>query len=125
MLALSGVPSVTVHNHALPYQPLEGGVLDLVYHEWIDGAYPSGEILPGEDAATNEYLYGIGPGCTAEDGIGGFHGQAIPPVRVKEVCQALDNDEGTRCCIESICDLQYDRAIQCLTGMLVNAISRG
>jgi hypothetical protein len=47
--------------------------MDLVYREWKDGPYPMGDLLPddlanGETAATKEFEFGIGPGCTGEDG---------------------------------------------------------
>jgi hypothetical protein len=44
-------------------------------------------------------------------------------VRVREVCESLnyENDDGEeqiRCCIESICDEDFSKAIDCLTGIL-------
>jgi hypothetical protein len=37
-------------------------------------------------------------------------------VRVNEVCQALDGDEfpDVRCCIESVCDLEFSQLARCL-----------
>ncbi len=132
MLGILGVPKVTEHNPNPPFEPTMGGVMDLVYRDWIDGQYPGGDILPDEwmagvTAADKEFDFGIGPGCTGEDGNGGFTGQAIPPVRVKEVCEALniDNGDGTtdiRCCIESICDTDFSAAIDCLTGIIGESI---
>jgi hypothetical protein len=120
MLGILGVPEVTEHNPNPPFQPIAGGVDDLVYRQWIDGAYPGGDILPGDsdDAATKEFQFGIGPGCTGEDGMGGFTGQAIPPVRVREVCEALNGDNKVRCCIESVCDTDFSGAISCLAGII-------
>jgi hypothetical protein len=119
MLGILGVPPVTAHNPSPPYQPTEGGVMDLVYRQWIEGAYPAGDILPGDDnALVKEFQFGIGPGCTGEDGMGGFTGQAIPPVRVKEVCEALNEGEKIRCCIESVCDTDFSGAISCLAGII-------
>jgi hypothetical protein len=132
MLGILGVPLVTEHNPEAPFQPTAGGVYDLVYRDWRDGEYPDGDILPDEWAAgvtaeKKQFHYGIGPGCTGEDELGGFTGQAIPPVRVKEVCQALDIDDdpetpedetSIRCCIESICDTDFSAAIGCLTGII-------
>jgi hypothetical protein len=59
--------------------------------------------------------------------MGGFTGQAIPPVRVKEVCEALNVDVGTpnekiRCCIESVCDTDFSDAIGCLTGIIQTVV---
>src|SRR5690606_26396336 len=73
MLGILGVPEVTAHNPNPPYQPTAGGVMDLVYRDWIAGAYPAGDILPGDtdSAADKQYQFGIGPGCTGEDGMGG------------------------------------------------------
>ncbi|RMG97975.1 MAG: hypothetical protein D6705_07175 [Deltaproteobacteria bacterium] len=132
MLGILGVPKVTAHNPDPPFEPIAGGVMDLVYRDWKDGQYPMGDILPDEwangvTAADKEFDFGIGPGCTGEDGMGGFTGQAIPPVRVKEVCEALniDNGDGTtdvRCCIESICDTDFSAAIDCLTGIIGESI---
>lgn len=132
MLGILGVPLVTDHNPNAPYQPTAGGVYDLVYRTWKDGIYPAGDILPedaqaGKNAATKEFDFGIGPGCTGEDGQGGFTGQAVPPVRVKEVCEALNiekqnGDVDIRCCIESICDTDFSAAIRCLTGIISETI---
>jgi hypothetical protein len=119
MLGILGVPPVTAHNPNPPYQPTAGGVMDLVYRDWVDGAYPGGDILPGDDnAATKQFQFGVGPGCTGENGMGGFTGQAIPPVRVKEVCEALNEGDKIRCCIESVCDTDFSGAIGCLAGII-------
>jgi hypothetical protein len=124
MLGILGVPEVTEHAMDPPFQPTAGGVSALVYRDWRDPEYSNGgDILPddvadGKDAAYKQYEFGIGPGCTGEDGMGGFTGQAIPPVRVKEVCQSLDTQESIRCCIESICDTDFSDAIRCLSGLI-------
>ena len=124
MLGILGVPEVTAHNPNPPFQPTAGGVDALVYRQWIDGAYPAGDILPGDndDAAQKEFEFGIGPGCIGEDGMGGFTGQAIPPVRVKEVCEGLNEGDKIRCCIESICDTDFSDAIGCLTGIIQTVV---
>lgn len=132
MLGILGVPLVTAHSEEPPFQPTAGGVFDLVYRDWIDGAFPAGDILPGDaaegvDAEKQEWAFGIGPGCTGEDGMGGFTGQAVPPVRIKEVCEALDYEDANgdlniRCCIESICDTDFSAAINCLTGIISESI---
>jgi hypothetical protein len=121
---------ITDQNNALPpYNPISGGVEDLIYRQWKDGAYPVGDILPGDDsdAATKEFEFGIGPGCTGENGMGGFTGQAVPNVRVQEVCEALNVDIGgpnekIRCCIESVCDTDFSDAIGCLTGIIQTVV---
>ena len=127
MLGILGVPIVTAHNDMPPYQPTAGGVMDLVYRQWKDGAYPVGDILPTEDddvtAATKEFEFGIGPGCTGENGMGGFTGQATPNVRVQEVCEALNEEEAVRCCIESVCDTDFSDAIGCLTGIIQTVVT--
>ncbi|HWB75815.1 MAG TPA: vWA domain-containing protein [Nannocystaceae bacterium] len=132
MLGILGVPEVTAHAEEPPYQPTAGGVMDLEIRDWRDPEYPTGDILPddwaeGRDAAHQTWVYGIGPGCTGEDGNGGFTGQAIPNVRVQEVCQALDvaddpdtpmSEAAVRCCIESICDTDFSDALRCLAGLI-------
>jgi hypothetical protein len=128
MLGILGVPEVTEHNIYPPYQPVAGGVEDLVYRQWRDGAYGmGGDLLPDdieneETAASKEFEFGIGPGCTGEDGMGGFTGQAIPNVRVQEVCEALNGEETIRCCIESVCDSDFSDALNCLTGIIQEVV---
>jgi hypothetical protein len=106
--------------------PTQGGVDALVYRDWKDGPYPQGDLLPEaiadeETAASKQFEFGIGPGCTGTDGMGGFTGQAIPPVRIKEVCQGLDEDDLVRCSIASICGANYSGAFQSLAGMIQEA----
>ena len=82
--------------------------------------------LPGSpisEAATKEFEFGIGPGCTGENGMGGYTGQATPNVRVQEVCEALNEEEQIRCCIESICDTDFSDAIGCLAGVIQTVIT--
>lgn len=124
MLGILGVPPVTDRNPDPPFEPLAGGVLDLVYRDWRDPDFANGgDILPDDwdamrDAEYKQWQYGVGPGCTGQDDAGEFTGQAIPPVRVKEVCQALDTDDEIRCCIESICDTDFSPALRCLAGLI-------
>ncbi len=128
MLGLVGVPSVTAHLESSPFTPVDGGVLDLEYRDWINGEYPVGDILPhewadGVRAADKQFDFGIGPGCTGGDAESGFTGQAIPPVRVRELCESLDvgkDPADLRCCLESVCDADYRAATQCLLGLLDN-----
>lgn len=136
MLGILGVPEVTEHNPDPPFEPIAGGVLDLEYRNWRDGRYDGtpggGDILgpefdSGTTAAHKQADFGIGPGCTGGTEATGFTGQAIPPVRIKEVCEDLNivNDDGSidvRCCIESICDDDFSDAINCLAGIIGEAI---
>ncbi len=126
MVGISGVPLVTDHATLPPYTPVQGGVLDLEFHDWVDGEYPAGDLLPedvgnGVTVEMQEYLFGIGPGCTAVEGPGGVGIQGLPPVRVRQVCEALnvsDALEDQRCCLESICDEDYRPALECLVGLI-------
>lgn len=100
---VGAVPEVTMHNPDPPYEPVAGGVLDLVYRRWQDGAHPEGSVLPADDAAgvtaaQQEFRFGIGPGCTTETR------QGTPPARLSEFCDAFGDPEAPRCWIESICD---------------------
>ncbi len=125
MLVLGGVPPVTAHDPAPPGTPTDGGVLDLVYRDWI-----ASDILPGDPktAAKKQYEFGVGPGCSNP-----ATGQGIPPGRVQELCQALDrsddpntplvDEEEVRCCIESVCDDDFAGAFDCLAGMLSQRLS--
>jgi hypothetical protein len=133
MLGILGVPPVTERNPEPPFQPIAGGALDIVYRDWIDGVVPDGDILPdqaanGIDADWMRFDLGIGPGCIGHDeATDTFTGQAVPPVRIKEVCESLNREraDGTvdiRCCIESICDQDFSPAIDCLTGILSQSI---
>jgi hypothetical protein len=113
MIALTGVPPVTEVNPSAPYEPVAGGVEDLVLREWRDGAYPDGDLTPedvkdGVDVEDKTFEYTAGPGCTEPVPDTSRFVQAIPNPRVNEVCQSLDIDtdfgSGVRCCIESVCD---------------------
>jgi len=128
MLGILGVPPVTAHNESSPFEPTAGGVFDLVYRDWLDTDILPDEVDAGVTAAEKQYLFGVGPGCTGGDAATGFTGQAIPPVRIKEVCESLNekddagNVTSVRCCIESICDDDYSAAIGCLTGIIQGVI---
>ncbi|MCH9683883.1 MAG: VWA domain-containing protein [Deltaproteobacteria bacterium] len=139
MLGVLGVPEVTEHAPGVPHQPTAGGLEALVYRNWRDPDVPAGgDILPGEwsdgvRAANKQFEFGIGPGCTGYDADAGtYTGQAIPPVRIREVCESLDtpDDPATtqidetriRCCVESICDDDFSPAIECLTGLIEQAV---
>lgn len=117
MLGILGVPEVTKHNDKAPFEPIEGGVKALKYRKW------RASDIEGEDAEAavkeKQFEFGIGPGCTGKG-----TGQGIPPVRIKEVCESLNQKdkkgkiEKVRCCIESICDDDFSAAINCLSGMI-------
>lgn len=136
MLSMVGVPPVVSHSADLPYEPTEGGLIGLLYRNWIDGPYPNGDIIPdewteGQTAAHKIFLTGdLGPGCNEANAMGEFTGQALPPVRIRDVCQNLDSideDSGdaiVRCCIESVCGDDFEPAMRCLSGMLSSALSR-
>jgi len=121
MLALTGIPSVTMHAGRPPYEPVAGGVDQLVFREWVDGPFPAGDIIPDEWAAgvragDKTFELGIGPGCTGFDAAGYVQGQ--PPSRIREVCESLDGQGGTHCCMESICDGNYGGAMTCMRGLV-------
>ena len=120
MLGILGVPPVTAHNPNKPHEPIEGGVHDLVYRKWRDADILEEDMLAGIDADYQQWAFGIGPGCTGVDDQGNVTGQAIPPVRVKEVCESLDYDGHVRCCIESVCDDDFSPALTCLTDVIQN-----
>jgi hypothetical protein len=137
MLGVLGVPPVTEHASDPPHAPIEGGVLALEYRDWRDGEYDGmaegGDILPeewndGVTAADKQWEFGIGPGCTGVDADGAFTGQAAPPVRIREVCESLNEvDElgnlHVRCCMESICDDDFSAAIDCLAGIIQESLN--
>jgi hypothetical protein len=139
MLGVLGVPEVEAHADVPPHQPIEGGLEALVYRDWRDPDVPAGgDILPDEwadgvRAEHKQFEFGIGPGCTGYDPAGGtYTGQAIPPVRIRDVCEGLNtpDDPATgsdetriRCCVESICDDDFSPAIGCLTGLIQQAVT--
>lgn len=130
MLALTGVPTVTAHEREAPFFPVEGGLDALVYRDVIDAPYPEGDLLPadtelGVTAADKQFDWGIGPGCTALDQAESLISQGRPDPRTVEVCQGLDrpdDDDGQRCCVESVCDDRHDGVITCLNGLLVQSL---
>ena len=126
MLSIVGVPRVVQHSLEPPFEPTVGGVADLVIHDWRDAPIPIGEIIPDEwamgvTAADKTFALGIGPGCTGMEPPEPFS-QAQPPPRIREVCQALDGQGGTHCCMESACDFDMAPAMTCLRGMIEIAI---
>lgn len=136
MLGILGVPPVERDEMG---EVVGGGVDAVEYRDWRDGEYDGtpggGDVLPdewaaGRTAADKRFEFGnIGPGCTGTDGLGGFTGQAIPPVRIRDVCESLNYEVGgelqQRCCIESICDSDFSPAVDCLTEAISGAIVPG
>jgi hypothetical protein len=138
MLGVLGVPLVDDHADVPPHQPTAGGIEDLVYRRWRDPDVPAGgDILPDEwlagvNAEDKTFEFGVGPGCTGFDPeLSTYTGQAIPPVRIREVCESLDRSDDPdtradetriRCCIESICDDDFSPAIRCLAGLIQDVI---
>jgi len=118
MLGILGVPPVTAHNPKSPHEPIEGGVHDLVYRKWRESDILPEDAAKGIDADYQQWSFGMGPGCTGVDGQGNVTGQAIPPVRMKELCESLNYDNKIRCCIESVCDEDFSAALGCLTDVL-------
>jgi len=138
MLGILGVPEVTAHAETPPYEPTEGGIADVQYRPWRDPEYPAGDILPDEwadntRAVDKQFEFGVGPGCTGYDAASGtFTGQAVPPVRIRSVCESLDvpddptvpgDQSEVRCCFESICDDDFSAAVRCLTGLIQNVVT--
>ncbi len=140
MLGVLGVPPVTEHAAVPPHQPTAGGLDALIYRNWQDpDVLGGGDILPDEwndgvRADNKQFEFGIGPGCTGyEPATDTYTGQAIPPVRIRQLCESLDvpDDPATRdvdetrvrCCVESICGDDFSPAIQCLTGLIQQAVT--
>lgn len=76
---------------------------------------------------SKHFEFGIGPGCTRRGADGKPAGQALPPVRIKEVCESLNRNVGEkgekiRCCIESICDEDFSPAMRCSSGLVESVI---
>jgi hypothetical protein len=142
MLGIVGVPEVTEYSDTVPYHPIAGGVHDLVYRQWIEDIWPDGDILPEKwdlGVRRDHLVFDNGQqawGCVNPDGFTGAHdpgqtgpsmGEALPPVRIKEVCESLDyvdanGQEQIRCCLESICSPDFSAAINCLTGVIQTTI---
>lgn len=129
MVAITGVPTVTARNVDAPYEPVAGGLADLVVHDAREGTYPDGDVLPGEyeTAADLQAEYGVGAGGLFADPAFLHQARGIPNPRVNEVCAALDidGDEGARvrCCIESVCDPVA--ALDCVFGWAEQAVAGG
>lgn len=121
--AIAGVPEVVEYSDRPPFAPTAGGVLDLVMRNWRDGTPPAGDILPiedadGIDAADKQFLLGIGPACTGQNRSGDYTRQAVPNLRLFDVCAALDERDTQHCFIDSICTATYDNALNTLRGTM-------
>ncbi len=136
MLGVLGVPPVVAHDPEPPFQPTAGGVTELIYRaDWVDFPYPNGEIPQddwdaGQRAEHKVFRLGaLAPGCMQTDDSGSAFGHAMPPVRIREVCESLDgvDDQGEpiiRCCMESICDSDLSGSIRCLGGLISSTLDR-
>jgi hypothetical protein len=123
MLALTGVPPVTVYSPEPPFEPQKGGIFALEHHDWSDD-----DLLMGDTktAAERQFELGIGPGCVGEPAT-----QALPPGRIASVCRSLDvaddpetpENEGVvgRCRIESLCEDSY---VTALSGLVYGLMPR-
>lgn len=123
MVAFTGVPRVEGRSEAPPFQAITGGIHDLVFHTWE----PSDLVPPDVDAGLTiedkRFAFGMGPGCTDYDERTGRLVQAVPNIRVTEVCQSLDitgglGNFGIRCCVESVCDPEM--SFDCVDGWLTS-----
>jgi hypothetical protein len=122
MLGILGVPPVTEHNVDIPFEPVLGGLFDLVIRDWQDEDILPSDAAQGVTAADKQFVFGVGPGCSRPQSTA--VAQAIPPVRIPAVCEALnEEDSAARCCIESICDDDYSAGMGCLTGMLTSQLN--
>jgi hypothetical protein len=123
--AINGVPAVTDYDDTPPYAPIAGGELDLLVRQWRDGPYPSGDILPddvdaGVTAQDKTFELGIGPSCTGQTMSGEFTGQAVPNLRLLEVCHALDDDARGQphCFVDSVCSESYAPILNTVWGRM-------
>ncbi len=126
MLGLLGVPTVTAHNPDPPFQPIEGGRDSLVIRDWTEDDVLPEDAAAGVTAADLQFNYGIGPGCSRPESTG--VAQATPPLRTLDLCSHLDGQVGedgehlVKCCVESICDDEYESGMTCLANMLVDPV---
>lgn len=121
LFAIAGVPEVTEYSDRPPFAPTSGGIDDLVVRDWVDGVAPGGDILPGEQGVSVEekhWLFGVGPACTGQNSQGDYTRQAVPNLRLFDVCTALDEADTQHCFIDSICDATYDNAMHTLYGTI-------
>ena len=103
MLALTGVPEVTQYSATSPFEPIAGGLAELVYHDWRDADLFADEPLHALMPEDLQFQYGIGPACLAAGDDGTRLARALPSPRLFEVCEALDEPGRIGCCIDSAC----------------------
>lgn len=130
MLGAVGVPPVEAHSVGVPFHPVEGGIHALQVREWSTDDLTPPDVAAGVSAADKHFELGIGPGCTGVTRRGDVIGQAVPPIRIAEVCTSLDveredSDYGIRCCLESVCDDDFANALGCLYVLLPPPIIYG
>jgi hypothetical protein len=121
MVAFTGVPPIEQRSADPPFQPTDGGLPDLIYHTWEISDLVPPDVDAGMTVDDKRFAFGMGPGCTDYDDGTGRLVQAVPNVRITDVCQALDlggdlGNAGVRCCIESVCD--PGMAFDCVDGWL-------
>lgn len=114
VIGLLGIPSVTGHSPDAPFEPVSGGVEDLVYREWKGNDIQGG----GWTVEDLEWAFGMGPGCGEMTAVDAETTFGTPPARMLEVCDATD----LPCCLESVCDADYSGAAQCLKGVALHGL---
>ncbi|MBC8072081.1 MAG: hypothetical protein IAG13_27420 [Deltaproteobacteria bacterium] len=115
MLALTGVPEVDGRAVDSPWQPISGGLSELVYRDWLPSDIGPSDTEYGKNAPELQFDFGIGPACDGNlEGLVGT--RALPSPRLIEVCMLLDDGDRLGCCVESIC-YAPDDALRCLLGV--------
>jgi hypothetical protein len=117
MIAITGVPLVDERSPVPPYEPVAGGLDDLLLRGWWAADLLPPDLADGLDVGDKRLEFKAGPGCTDYAEQPPRIVQAIPNPRVNEVCSALDvtgGEAAVRCCVESICDPQI--RLDCIDG---------
>jgi hypothetical protein len=114
MLALTGVPLVSEYDITPPYQPIDGGLGDLVYRGWHESDLSAAEMADGDMPEDLYFAFTIGPACGFAEGA---LTRALPSPRLFDTCASLDGDAHVGCCIDSICG-EFDGAFHCLAGVI-------
>ncbi|MBC8072080.1 MAG: hypothetical protein IAG13_27415, partial [Deltaproteobacteria bacterium] len=115
MLALTGVPRVSLWSNEAPWTPVAGGLDGLIYRNWLLADLFDDEIKSGENTEDMTWEFGIAPGCTVHSGdlVGT---RALPSPRIFDTCASLDEGDELNCCVASLCG-DYDDALRCLVGV--------
>lgn len=118
-----GIPPVTEHNVDSPFEPTAGGMHAVEVRQWRDTDLTLPDLAAGRTTVDKQFELGVGPACTGLTDGGDVVGQAIPSLRILEVCRGLDaSNEGgfprVRCCMESICDEDLTPALYCLDALI-------